>query len=221
MDSFVDLETGMPDGVLPPIPELVTRVDLTGQVAIVTGAGRGIGFGIARGLATAGATVVIADVSADAGRDGTEALKAAGLSAASAQVDVSDEDGVNAMVEAVGKDHGQIDILVNNAGISTNELTERTPVEAWRRVIDVDLTAPFICAKAVLPHMTARRYGRIINIGTVDAQRIGSVHSASYTAAKAGLDAFTRHLAYEVAGRGVNVNVVAQARRSPHAWPRA
>lgn len=194
--------------VPPELPELRTRVDLSGQVAIVTGAAGGIGYGIAEGLAKSAATVVVADLHAEAARRAAGDLSAAGLATVAAQVDVADEASVAAMVESVVGDHGSVEILVNNAAVATNEIVEQTSAEDWRRVIDVNLTGPFICAKAVLPHMTAANYGRIVNISSIAARRISLTHGASYTAAKAGLLAFTRHLAYEVAGRGVTVNAI-------------
>jgi NAD(P)-dependent dehydrogenase (short-subunit alcohol dehydrogenase family) len=208
MDSDLSARETGAKIALPEIPELKTHVDLSGQVAIITGAGRGIGFGIARGLAQSGAHVVIVDVDAAVSQEAASLLTAAGYAASGAQADVADEESVNALVERVAADHGRIDILVNNASVSTQEIIEQTPIENWRRVLDVDLTGPFICSKAVLPHMTTRRHGRIVTIGSIASGRIASVHSGSYTAAKAGVEAFTRHLAYEVAGRGVTVNVV-------------
>jgi NAD(P)-dependent dehydrogenase (short-subunit alcohol dehydrogenase family) len=193
---------------VPQLPPLTTRVDLSGQVAIVTGAGRGIGLGVAQGLAAAGATIVAADVVIATAKETADALRAAGHTATPVAVDVTDEASVAAMVERAVAEHGGVDILVNNAAITAAKMVEETTAETWRKVLDVNLTGPFLCAKAVLPHMVAGGGGRIVNIGSVAAKRISYNADASYTAAKAGLLALTRHLAYEVAGRGVTVNAV-------------
>lgn len=194
--------------VVPELPPLTTRVDLSGQVAIVTGAGRGIGLGIALGLAAAGASVVVADVVAETAAETAETLRAAGHTATPVAVDVTDETSVAAMVQLAMSEHGTVDILVNNAAITATGIVEETTAETWRKVLDVNLTGPFLCSKAVLPHMTAAGSGRIVNLGSVAAKRISYNADASYTAAKAGLLALTRHLAYEVAGRGITVNAV-------------
>ncbi len=193
---------------VPTLPPLTTRVELAGKVAIVTGAGRGIGSGIAEGLAQAGATVVAADVDPATARETAESLRGAGHEATPLAVDVTDEQSVAAMVAAALDAHGRIDVLVNNAAITGTKVVEETSAEEWRRTLEVNLTGPFLCSKAVLPAMTAAGGGRIVNIGSVAAKRISYNADASYTAAKAGLLAFTRHLAYEVAPRGITVNAV-------------
>jgi NAD(P)-dependent dehydrogenase (short-subunit alcohol dehydrogenase family) len=190
------------------LPALTTRVDLAGRVAIVTGAGRGIGRGIAEGLAAAGAAVVAADLDAGSAAATAERLGAQGATSSAVEVDVTDSTSVAAMVEQSLADHARVDILVNNAAIATTKITEETTEADWRKVIDVNLTGPFLCSNAVLAHMTDRGSGRIVNIASVAAKRISFNAGASYTASKAGLLALTRHLAYEVAGRGVTVNAV-------------
>lgn len=97
---------------------------------------------------------------------------------------------------------------MNNAGIATTELVEDLDEEKWRGVLDVNLTGPFLCCKAVLPHMRRKGWGRIVNVASVAAKRISFTGAASYTASKAGLLGFTRHLAYEVAPHGINVNAI-------------
>jgi NAD(P)-dependent dehydrogenase (short-subunit alcohol dehydrogenase family) len=193
---------------VPELPTLTTRVDLAGKVAIVTGAGRGIGLGIAHGLADAGATVVAADVDAETARETAATLQSAGLRSTSQAVDVTDEASVTALVDSALAEHGRIDILINNAAITGTRIVEETTAQEWRRTLEVNLTGPFLCSKAVIPPMAAAGGGRIVNIGSVAAKRISYNADASYTAAKAGLLAFTRHLAYEVAGRGIAVNAV-------------
>jgi len=105
-------------------------------------------------------------------------------------------------------DLGGVDILVNNAGIATTELVEDLDEEKWRGVLDVNLAGPFLCCKAVLPHMRRKGWGRIVNVASVAAKRISFTGAASYTVSKAGLLGFTRHLAYEVAPHGINVNAI-------------
>jgi NAD(P)-dependent dehydrogenase (short-subunit alcohol dehydrogenase family) len=122
--------------------------------------------------------------------------------------DVSDARDIDAMVRQTVTDLGGVDILVNNAGIATTELVEDLDEEKWRGVLDVNLTGPFLCCKAVLPHMRRKRWGRIVNVASVAAKRISFTGAASYTASKAGLLGFTRHLAYEVAPDGINVNAI-------------
>ncbi|OJU80821.1 MAG: hypothetical protein BGO11_19685 [Solirubrobacterales bacterium 70-9] len=193
---------------VPALPPLKARVDLSGQVALVTGAGRGIGLGIARGLAAAGATVVAADLLAEVASESAAELAAEGLAVTAAQVDVTDEGGVGALIGRLVADNGRLDILVNNAAITGTKTIEDTSADEWRQTLEVNLTGPFLCSKAVLPTMTAAGYGRIVNIGSVAAKRISYNADASYTASKAGLLAFTRHLAYEAAPAGIAVNAV-------------
>jgi NAD(P)-dependent dehydrogenase (short-subunit alcohol dehydrogenase family) len=122
--------------------------------------------------------------------------------------DVSDARDIDAMVRQTVTNLGGVDILVNNAGIATTELVEDLDEEKWRGVLDVNLTGPFLCCKAVLPHMRRKGWGRIVNVASVAAKRISFTGAASYTASKAGLLGFTRHLAYEVAPHGINVNAI-------------
>ena len=182
--------------------------ELTGRVAIVTGAGAGIGAGIAATLAEAGAAVAVADVDGEGAASTAKAIEKRGGRAITVTADVSDAREIDAMVRQTVTDLGGIDILVNNAGIATTELVEDLDEEKWRGVLDVNLTGPFLCCKAVLPHMRRKGWGRIVNVASVAAKRISFTGAASYTASKAGLLGFTRHLAYEVAPQGINVNAI-------------
>jgi NAD(P)-dependent dehydrogenase (short-subunit alcohol dehydrogenase family) len=182
--------------------------ELAGRVAIVTGAGGGIGAGIALTLAEAGAAVVIADQDEASAATSAAAIEKTGGRALAVTADVSDGAQVRTLVAAAVERLGGVDILVNNAGIATTSFVEDLDETAWRRVIDVNLTGPFLCAKAVLPHMRVRGWGRIVNISSVAAKRISFMAASSYTASKAGLLGFTRHLAYEVARDGINVNAI-------------
>jgi NAD(P)-dependent dehydrogenase (short-subunit alcohol dehydrogenase family) len=182
--------------------------ELTGRVAIVTGAGAGIGAGIAAMLAEAGAAVTVADIDGESATSTAKGIENRGGRAITVTADVSDARDIDAMVRQTVTDLGGVDILVNNAGIATTELVEDLDEETWRGVLDVNLTGPFLCCKAVLPHMRRKRWGRIVNVASVAAKRISFTGAASYTASKAGLLGFTRHLAYEVAPYGINVNAI-------------
>ncbi len=182
--------------------------ELAGRVAIVTGAGAGIGVGIAAALADAGAAVAVADIDEANAASAARTIVDKGGQAVAVRADVSDARQVEAMVEKTVATLGGVDILVNNAGIATTQLVEDLAEAEWRRVLDVNLTGPFLCAKAVLPHMRAKGWGRIVNVASVAAKRISFTGAASYTASKAGLLGFTRHLAYEVARYGINVNAI-------------
>jgi NAD(P)-dependent dehydrogenase (short-subunit alcohol dehydrogenase family) len=182
--------------------------ELTGRVAIVTGAGAGIGAGIAAMLAEAGAAVTVADIDGESATSTAKGIENRGGRAITVTADVSDARDIDAMVRQTVTDLGGVDILVNNAGIATTELVEDLDEETWRGVLDVNLTGPFLCCKAVLPHMRRKQWGRIVNVASVAAKRISFTGAASYTASKAGLLGFTRHLAYEVAPHGINVNAI-------------
>lgn len=181
---------------------------LEDQVAIVTGAGQGIGKAIAAGLAAQGASVCVADIDRERGREAADEIIATGAEVAVRAVDVADWASVSAMVESCRARWGRIDILVNNAAVATTELVVDLSEDGWRRVVDVNLTGAFLCCKAVLPQMLAQQRGKIVNVASVAGKRISFNASASYTAAKAGLLGFTRHLAYEVAAEGINVNAI-------------
>jgi len=182
--------------------------ELTGRVAIVTGAGAGIGAGIAAMLAEAGAAVTVADIDGERAASTAKAIEKRGGRAIMVTADVSDAHEIDALVRQTVTDLGGIDILVNNAGIATTELVEDLDEEKWRGVLDVNLTGPFLCCKAVLPHMRRKRWGRIVNVASVAAKRISFTGAAGHMASKAGLLGFTRHLAYEVAPHGINVNAI-------------
>jgi len=182
---------------------------LSGQVALVTGASRGIGAAIARDLAAAGARVV---VNYRAQRPAAEAVVAAiataGGAAESLPFDVADAEQVDAAVRTLVERLGKIDVLVNNAGVSADALILRTRDDDWNRVLDVNLKGVFNCTRAVARSMMRARTGRIINISSVVAVS-GNAGQASYAAAKAGVIGFTKATARELAGRGITANVIA------------
>ena len=180
---------------------------LTGRVALVTGASRGIGAAIAKMLAARGAIVVAAARGENAAPT-VEAIRAAGGIADVLTLDVTDAAAVTAAVAAVVERHGRLDILVNNAGITRDQLMLRMKRDDWDAVLSTNLTAAFVAAQAALKPMIKQRAGRIINITSVVGQS-GNAGQANYAASKAGLIGFTKALAQEVASRNVTVNAVA------------
>ena len=182
---------------------------LAGQVALVTGASRGIGRAIARELAAAGAEVVVNYAhSPEAAADVVQAIEEAGGQAWAHQANVAEEAEVEAMVREIVSRRGRIDVLVNNAGITRDGLVLRMKTTDWQSVIDLNLSGCFFTTRAVSKLMLKARAGRIINITSVVAL-MGNAGQANYSAAKAGLIGLTRSNAAEFASRGVTVNAVA------------
>ncbi len=186
-----------------------TAAPLADQVALVTGASRGIGRAIALELAAAGAEVVVNyAASAAAAEAVVEAITAAGGRAYALAADVSVEEQVDALVKTVLERSGRLDVLVNNAGITRDGLLLRMKTSDWQSVIDLNLTGVFLCTRAVSRSMLKARSGRIINITSV-VGLVGNPGQANYSAAKAGVIGFTRSTAAEFASRGITVNAVA------------
>ena len=178
---------------------------LEGKVALVTGASYGIGFAIAKGLAGAGAKIVFNDLKQEFVDKGLAAYAAEGIDAKGYVCDVTDEDAVTAMVAQIEKEVGNIDILVNNAGIIKRIPMHEMKAEEFRQVIDVDLNAPFICAKAVIPTMMKMGHGKIINICSMMSE-FGRETVSAYAAAKGGLKMLTRNIASEYGEFNIQCN---------------
>ncbi|MBX0326856.1 3-oxoacyl-[acyl-carrier-protein] reductase [Oscillochloris sp. ZM17-4] len=179
------------------------------QVAIVTGASRGIGRAIALDLAQQGARVLVNyRRNAEAAEEVAAKIRRGGGDALAHQADVGDESAVTKMFEATLSRWGRLDILIGNAGVTADAPLMRLKPEQWAQVIETDLTSIFLCCRAALPAMRSRQYGRIITVSSL-AGLAGNVGQTNYAAAKAGLIGFTRALAREVAAEGITANVVA------------
>lgn len=179
--------------------------ELTGKIALVTGASYGIGFAIAKGFAKAGATIVFNDIKPELVEKGLAAYKELGINAHGYVCDVTDEAAVNNLIATIEKDVGTIDILVNNAGIIKRIPMTEMSAEEFRRVIDVDLNAPFIVSKAVIPSMIKKGHGKIINICSMMSE-LGRETVSAYAAAKGGLKMLTRNICSEYGGYNIQCN---------------
>jgi gluconate 5-dehydrogenase len=182
--------------------------DLTGKIALVTGAYRGLGYAIARGMGEAGATVVLNGRKPDVLAAAAKALVDAGLRASTQVFDVTDGDAVRGAIRAIEDRHGRIDILVNNAGIQRRGPLVDFKQQDWDDIIATNLTAPFLVSQAALPAMIARRSGKIIHIGSLMSE-LGRPTVVPYTAAKGGVRQLTRGMAVELAPHNIQVNAIA------------
>jgi 3-oxoacyl-[acyl-carrier protein] reductase len=190
--------------------------DLSGQVAVITGASRGIGLATAKTMAAAGANVVLVSRGAGELEEAAQQIGGAHGQAWAAPADVSNWNEVEKLFNQVAQRYGRVDILVNNAGIPASQLPLVEMDEAcWQRTIDIHLKGAFLCCRHALPSMLKAGYGRIINISSLVAMAgymlafpPGEVAGAEYAAAKAGLIGLTKALAYEVSPKGITVNAV-------------
>ena len=188
----------------------MNRIDLQGRVAVITGGAQGIGYAIAERMLASGATVALWD------SDGEKLAEAKGTLAQAGRVsthvvELTSETDVASAAEGVAQAHRKIDILVNNAGITGgNATTWELAPDIWRRVIEVNLIAPYLVCRAVVPKMLANKYGRIVNIASV-AGKEGNPKASAYSASKAGVIGFTKSLGKELATSGVLVNCITPA----------
>ena len=192
---------------------------LDGKVALITGASYGIGFAIAKALYEAGATIVFNDIKQEFVDKGLANYAAENITAHGYVCDVTDEAAVNALVKQVEADVGPIDILVNNAGIIKRIPMHEMSAAEFRQVIDVDLNAPFICAKAVIPSMMERGGGKIINICSMMSE-LGRETVSAYASAKGGLKMLTRNIAseygkYNIQCNGIGPGYIATPQTAP------
>ncbi|MBQ9300784.1 MAG: gluconate 5-dehydrogenase [Clostridia bacterium] len=178
---------------------------LKGKIAWITGASYGIGFAIAEAYAAAGATIVFNDRGQEQLERGRENYKAAGIEAHGYICDVTDEEAVQATLKKIEEEVGTVDILVNNAGIIKRIPMLEMTAEEFRQVVDVDLNAPFICAKAVIPGMIRKGHGKIINICSMMSE-LGRETVSAYAAAKGGLKMLTRNICAEYGEANIQCN---------------
>lgn len=183
----------------------INAFSLKGKVALITGGSYGIGYAIAQALHGAGATVVFNDINQELVDRGLAAYKKDGIPTHGYVCDVTDEDAVQALVQQIEKDVGVIDILVNNAGIIKRIPMHEMSAADFRKVIDVDLNAPFICAKAVIPGMIKKGAGKIINICSMMSE-LGRETVSAYAAAKGGLKMLTRNICSEYGEHNIQCN---------------
>jgi 3-oxoacyl-[acyl-carrier protein] reductase len=186
----------------------VTRIDLAGRNAVVTGASRGIGRAIALALAEAGAAVAVVSTRMESSDDTRRAIEAAGGKACAFACDVCRADSVQALAEGVQKALGQVDVVVNNAGITRDGLVMRMSEADWDAVIDTNLKGAFNVVKAFSKSLLRSKHGRVINVASV-VGIAGNAGQANYAASKGGLIALTKSLAKELGSRGITVNALA------------
>lgn len=188
----------------------MNQIDLKGRKAVVTGGAQGIGFSIASRLIVSGAAVSLWDrdevlsnkAQADLGTKGEVSIEV---------MDVASAEGVKKAINSTLEKHGRIDILVANAGIAGPNLKSwEYPLEAWKQVIEINLTGVFLCCSAIIPHMLEQGYGRIVNVASI-AGKEGNANASAYSASKAGVIAFTKSLGKETANKNIAVNCITPA----------
>jgi 2-dehydro-3-deoxy-L-rhamnonate dehydrogenase (NAD+) len=188
----------------------LNRIALEGRAAIVTGGAQGIGFAITKRLLASGASVAIWDADEPVLTKAVDTLKPLG-NVHGEVVDVTNAPGVGSAHRNSLARFGTIDILVANAGIAgPNHKTWEYPIDAWRRVLEINLTGVFLCCRTVLPHMLERNYGRVVNVASI-AGKEGNPNASAYSASKAGVVALTKSLGKETAGKNIAVNCITPA----------
>jgi gluconate 5-dehydrogenase len=204
---------------------MLNNFSLEGKIALVTGASYGIGYAIAQAFHAAGATIVFNDINADLVQKGIAAYKKDGITAHGYVFDVTDEQQVNEAIAQIISEVGVIDILVNNAGIIKRIPMIEMSAKEFRQVIDVDLNAPFIVAKAALPAMIEKGHGKIINVCSMMSE-LGRETVSAYAAAKGGLKMLTRNIAseygeYNIQCNGIGPGYIATPQTAPLREPQA
>lgn len=182
--------------------------DFEDKVVIVTGAGQGMGRAVSEFLSSLGAVVAVNDIRAVAAENTADHIRSTGGEAEAVQGDVSSSTDVSRVVDFVIKRFGAVHVLVNSAGVLKPTAVEYIGEEEWDFVVGVNLKGTFLFSKAVLPYMKEEGWGRIVNFSSTAGKNVSTIGGAHYTAAKAGVLGFTRHLAKEVAGDGITVNAV-------------
>lgn len=188
--------------------QLALKTDLSGQVAVVTGASQGLGKAVAVALGSCGATVVCLARNAEKLAATVAEVDAAGGKGQAVPCDITDRSAAAAAIENAAKEHGQLHILVNNAGITRDKLARGMADDEWDDVISTNLTSCFICSRAAAGVMRKKKYGRIINMASISGM-IGNPGQANYSASKAGMIGLTRTMSKELVSRGVTVNAIA------------
>lgn len=184
-------------------------MELSGRIALVTGAGSGIGRAIAIRFAKEGARIIVNDMDGRAAERTVQEIEAVGGQGFPLQADISNREEVHGMIARGIDRFGAVNILVNNAGIGGSSiLSKDMPQEAWERTVSVNLNGAFYCCQAVIPGMIEKGEGKIVNIASLAARRMSKLGGADYTAAKYGLVGFSHHLAFELAAHQINVNTV-------------
>jgi NAD(P)-dependent dehydrogenase (short-subunit alcohol dehydrogenase family) len=188
----------------------MNTIDLKGRTAIITGGARGIGFAAAQKMLASGAAVALWDIDANALAEASAELAKNGR-VHTAVVELTDEASIRKATDSLVRDAGKIDILVNNAGITGgNAPTWELKPDVWRRVIEVNLVAPYLTCHVVVPHMIKAAYGRIVNVASI-AGKEGNPNASHYSASKAGLIGLTKSLGKELAAKGILVNAITPA----------
>lgn len=198
---------------------------LKGKVALITGASYGIGFGIAKAMYEAGATICFNDINQEFVDRGLANYKEANIPVHGYVCDVTNEEQVVAMIKQIEEEVGVVDILVNNAGIIRRIPMHELAVEEWKKVIDIDLTGPFICSKAVIPSMIKKGHGKIINICSMMSE-LGRETVSAYAAAKGGLKMLTKNICaeygqYNIQCNGLGPGYIATPQTAPLREPQA
>ena len=186
----------------------LSAFDLSGKVALVTGAHRGLGFAMAQGLARAGATVILNGRNEEALTAAAQSLDAQGLAASTAVFDVTDRGAVRKSLAAIERQHARVDILFNNAGIQRRHPFAEFPQADWDALIATNLTGPFIVSQAVVPGMIARRSGKIVHVASIMSE-LARPTVVPYMATKGGIRQLTRGMAVELAPHNIQVNAIA------------